>query len=209
MSPSRGRGEGSARAPFSMRALLGGGGDLSLHRVVRLLGYLIRISGQPLFDPRHFAHHHCSPDPTRGLAEDTSPSVERLLPMPLPPRPRGFEPGAGAQIASSRRRARWGVRRTAWLAAEHLIRYFNYWELKHRPDQVVGNTPNALQMTAFELFVGSLEGTVRRCPSVPMGQGRGSKAVEVLLSQFCARWSADEKYEPHDHRQDVTVSASI
>ena len=128
--------------------------------------------------------------------------------MPLPPRPRGFEPGAGAQIASSRRRARWGVRRTAWLAAEHLIRYFNYWELKHRPDQVVGNTPNALQMTAFELFVGSLEGTVRRCPSVPMGQGRGSKAVEVLLSQFCARWSADEKYEPHDHRQDITVSAS-
>ena len=135
----------------------------------------------------------CSPFATLQTAENTKTSeIEHLFPLPVPPRPRCLHAPARDRIQSSRRRARWSIRYLAWQYAELLVAICNSWVLQDAGQRAVfSGPPSALQAAGFDRLVLRLMSTLRPCPTIPLGEGRGSLTLNRMLDAFSSRWELE------------------
>ena len=125
--------------------LLDARGQLSFHASMRMIVRNMKSTHvgamHELLKRRRIAYSSRSPSvPAYGGLAESAHQVERLFPMPLPPRPASLRRSARDLRGSSRRAKRLTDRQTAWGISEMLVCFFNLWEVSS-PDGTVDWEP--------------------------------------------------------------------
>ena len=99
------------------------------------------------------------------------------------------------RIASSRRKARWGLWFGAWTVAESIAHLCNQWHLETVPASqrrtLMLKPATPYQQAGFEQLVRSVHRTFRRTADFYIGLGRGTQTLHSLLDQFDSKWDVD------------------